>query len=92
MPSSTDYLTGETFPDFGCAEGSGGDAAAGGGVTGGEAGGGMVARRPCWFIYAYKKTGRIVTEQNQHLLGDEDRQEWDEALNEYERLSESQRG
>jgi hypothetical protein len=42
-------------------------------------------------IYAYRKTGRIVTERNQHLLNDQERQEWDEALNEYGRLSKSQR-
>jgi hypothetical protein len=42
-------------------------------------------------IYAYRKTGRIVTERNQHLLNDPERQEWDEALNEYGKLSKSQR-
>ena len=43
-------------------------------------------------IYAYRKTGRIVTEQNAHLLNDEDRLEWNAALDEYKRLSKSQRG
>ena len=42
-------------------------------------------------IYAYRKTGRIVTGRNQHLLNDQERQDWDEALNEYGRLSKSQR-
>jgi len=42
-------------------------------------------------IYAYRKTGRIVTERNQHLLNDQERYEWDGALNEYGRLSKSQR-
>src|SRR4051812_6359276 len=28
------------------------------------------------FIYAYEKTGRIVTEDNQHLLSDADLAEW----------------
>jgi hypothetical protein len=32
------------------------------------------------FIYAYEKTGRIVTEDNQHLLSDADLAEWDDAI------------
>lgn len=36
------------------------------------------------FIYAYEKTGRIVTEQNMHLLSDEDLAEWQAAIDEYE--------
>ena len=36
------------------------------------------------FIYAYEKTGRIVTEQNQHLLSDSDLDEWQAAIEEYE--------
>jgi hypothetical protein len=43
-------------------------------------------------IYAYRKTGRIVTEQNAHLLSDEARLEWNAALDEYARLSKDQRG
>ena len=34
-------------------------------------------------IYAYEKTGRIVTEQNQHLLSDSDLDEWQAAIEEY---------
>jgi hypothetical protein len=36
------------------------------------------------FIYAYEKTGRLVTEANQHLLSDADLAEWDAAIEEYE--------
>jgi len=36
------------------------------------------------FIYAYEKTGRIVTEENQHLLSEADLDEWDAAIEEYE--------
>jgi hypothetical protein len=36
------------------------------------------------FIYAFEKTGRLVTEQNQHLLTDADLAEWDAAIQEYE--------
>jgi hypothetical protein len=35
-------------------------------------------------IYAYEKTGRLVTEENQNLLSDADLDEWDEAIEEYE--------
>jgi hypothetical protein len=35
-------------------------------------------------IYAYEKTGRLVTEDNQHLLSDADLDEWDAAIAEYE--------
>jgi hypothetical protein len=35
-------------------------------------------------IYAYEKTGRLVTEDNQHLLSDADMEEWDAALEEYD--------
>lgn len=35
-------------------------------------------------IYAYEKTGRIVTQENQHLLSDADLAEWQNALDEYE--------
>lgn len=33
--------------------------------------------------YAIKKTGRIVTESNKHLLTKEDIQEWNDAIDEY---------
>jgi hypothetical protein len=36
------------------------------------------------FIYAYKKTGRIVTEQNQRFLSEADLDEWQAAIEEYE--------
>ena len=35
-------------------------------------------------IYAFEKTGRLVTEQNQHLLPENDLAEWDAAIEEYE--------
>ena len=35
-------------------------------------------------IYAYEKTGRLVTEANQHLLSDADLDEWQDAIEEYE--------
>jgi hypothetical protein len=35
-------------------------------------------------IYAYEKTGRLVTEDNQHLLSDADLAEWTAAIEEYE--------
>ena len=35
-------------------------------------------------IYASRKTGLIVTERNQHLLSDDDRADWIEAIFEYE--------
>ena len=35
-------------------------------------------------IYAYEKTGRLVTEDNQQLLSDADLAEWDAAIEEYE--------
>jgi len=34
-------------------------------------------------IYAFRKTGRIVTEGNWHLLSEADRKEWTDAVNEY---------
>jgi len=36
------------------------------------------------FIYAYEKTGRVVTEDNLHLLSEADLAEWDAAIEEYE--------
>ncbi len=39
-------------------------------------------------VYAYRKTGLIVTEQNWGLLSKEQQQEWEAAIAEYEeRLS-----
>ena len=43
-------------------------------------------------IYAMKKTGRIVTESNQHLLTDEELQEWQDAIEEYLALVDKQQG
>ena len=37
------------------------------------------------FIYAFEKTGLLVTEQNQHLIPENDLAEWDAAVEEYER-------
>jgi ribose 5-phosphate isomerase len=34
-------------------------------------------------IYAFEKTGLIVTEDNQNLISDVDRAEWDAAVLEY---------
>jgi SEC-C motif len=36
------------------------------------------------FIYAFEKTGRLVTEQNQHLLPESALDEWQAAVEEYE--------
>src|SRR6516225_17528 len=35
-------------------------------------------------IYAYEKTGRLVTEENQHLLPETALDEWQAAIEEYE--------
>ena len=35
-------------------------------------------------IYAFEKTGLLVTEENQHLLPEKDLAEWEAALEEYE--------
>ncbi len=35
------------------------------------------------FIYAYRRTGLIVTTENEHLLAEEDREAWMAALAEY---------
>jgi len=43
-------------------------------------------------IYAMKKTGRMVTESNQHLLTNEGLQEWRDATEEYRALVEKQEG
>ena len=36
------------------------------------------------FIYAFEKTGLLVTEQNQHLIPENDLAEWGAAVEEYE--------
>jgi hypothetical protein len=36
------------------------------------------------YIYAYEKTGRLVSEQNMHLIPEKDLDEWDAAVREYE--------
>ena len=40
-------------------------------------------------IFAFKRTGRIVTERNKHLLTPEELREWNDAINEYDRRVES---
>jgi hypothetical protein len=34
-------------------------------------------------IYAFEKTGLLVTEENEHLISDKDRAEWEAAIREY---------
>lgn len=43
-------------------------------------------------IYAFRKTGRIVTKQNQHLIPQRELDEWDAAVEEYLRMSEGKTG
>jgi hypothetical protein len=45
------------------------------------------AGSPPEFIYAFEKTGRLVTESNQHLLSPEELQEWVDAVEEFRRLN-----
>jgi len=40
-------------------------------------------------IFAFKRTGRIVTESNKHLLTAEELREWNDAVDEYRRRVES---
>ena len=40
-------------------------------------------------IFAFKRTGRIVTERNKHLLTPEELREWNDAVDEYHRRVES---
>jgi hypothetical protein len=47
----------------------------------------IAAGSPPEFIYAFLKTGRLVTESNQHLLLPEEYQEWVEAVDEFRRLN-----
>ena len=35
-------------------------------------------------VYAFEKTGLLVTEDNQHLISDADRAEWEAAVREYQ--------
>jgi hypothetical protein len=36
------------------------------------------------FIYAFKRTGRIVTESNRHRLTEKELREWNDAIDEYQ--------
>jgi len=36
------------------------------------------------FIYAFKRTGRIVTESNKHRLTEKELRRWNDAITEYE--------
>jgi hypothetical protein len=38
------------------------------------------------YIHAFKVTGRLVTEENVHLLTPEEIQEWTDAVNQYQLL------
>ena len=40
-------------------------------------------------IYAFKKTGMLMGKDNIHLFSDEDIEEWNQAVEEYEAISES---
>ena len=44
------------------------------------------------FIYAFEKTGLLVTEQNQHLIPEKDLALWDAAIEEYEAKHPQQNG
>ena len=41
------------------------------------------AGTPGDIVHAFLKTGRLVTEENKHLLSDEELAEWDAAIEEY---------
>ena len=43
------------------------------------------------FIFAFEKTGLLVTEENQHLISDEDLAAWDAAIEEYGRKHKKKR-
>jgi hypothetical protein len=45
------------------------------------------AGSPPEFVYAFDKTGRLVTESNMHLLTPQEYQEWVDAVEEYRRLN-----
>jgi len=40
-------------------------------------------------IYAFKRTGSMVTDSNRHLLSKRQLQQWDDAISEYHRKVES---
>jgi hypothetical protein len=41
------------------------------------------------FIYAFKHTGRIVTESNKHRLTEKELRRWNDAINQYHRKVDS---
>jgi hypothetical protein len=41
------------------------------------------AGTPGDIVHAFRKTGRLVTEENMHLLSEEELAEWDAAIEEY---------
>ena len=43
------------------------------------------------FIYAFKRTGRIVTESNKHRLTEAELRQWNDAIHEYQHRVESGR-
>jgi hypothetical protein len=45
------------------------------------------AGSPPEFVYAFDKTGHLVTESNMHLLTPEEYQEWVDAVEEFRRLN-----
>ena len=47
----------------------------------------IAAGSPPEFTYAFDKTGRLVTENNMHLLTPEEYQEWIDAVEEFRRLN-----
>jgi hypothetical protein len=47
----------------------------------------IAAGSPPEFVYAFDKTGRLVTESNMHLLTPEEYQEWVDAVEEFRRLN-----
>lgn len=49
------------------------------------------AGTPRHLVYAWEKTGLMVSEDNHHLLSKKDLREWDEAVEEYWRLHPEER-
>jgi hypothetical protein len=47
----------------------------------------ITAGSPPEFVYAFDRTGRLVTESNMHLLTPEEYQEWVDAVEEFRRLN-----
>ena len=41
------------------------------------------------FIYAFKRTGKIVAESNRHRLTERELRQWNDAINEYHRKVEA---